>query len=66
MTRRITVPMLRDHLEILKAQTAEIIAHEAGGFMYQAEARGELNAIEALLDDINNDIPSMLKKKVQA
>ena len=65
MTRRITVPMLRDHLEALKAQTAAILAHDAGGFMYQAEQRGELRAIEALLEDINDDIPSMLKKKVK-
>lgn len=63
MSRRITVPMLREHLEVIKEQTSAIIEHNAGGIIFQAEQRGELRAIEALLDDINNDIPSMLKRK---
>lgn len=59
--RRITVPMIITHLNLMQAQYTAIVKHNAGGAIWQAEAKGGLDIIEGLLSDVKNDIPTMLK-----
>lgn len=61
--RRITVPMLREHLEQLRAQYTAIIENDRGGIVWKEQHRGGLQVIENLILDIDNDIPSMLMHK---